>query len=78
MEGARLRLNTTSDAAGKFTYKEVLATFEYLQTHNKNFLYAVLPVFKENVHCKQLENYLKKNKVSRMVQMTTKLRWLNR
>lgn len=78
MEGARLRLNTTSDAAKKFTYKEVLAMFEFLQSNNKNFLYAVLPVFKENVHYKQLENYMRKNKVSRMVQMTTKLRWINR
>ena len=78
MEGARLRLNTTSDAAKKFTYKEVLAMFEFLQSNNKNFLYAALPVFKENVHYKQLDNYLKKNKVSRMVQMTTKLRWMNR
>ena len=78
LEGNRLRLVSTSANAKKFTYREVLETFEYLKTKNKNFLYVVMPVFKENVNCKNLESYIKENKISRMVQMTTKLRWLNR
>ena len=78
LENNRLRLVNTSDAAKKFTYTEVLKMFEHLQTHNKNFLYAVLPAFKDNVHYKNLEAYVKEKNVSRMVQMTTKLKWINR
>lgn len=78
MEGNRLRSVSTSAKAMKFSYLEVLDVFEQLQSHNKNFLYTVLPVFKDNVHCRDLEEYVKKNNVSRMVALTTKLKWLNR
>ena len=78
LKGNRIRLVNTSEAARKFTYTEVLEMYEHLQTHNKNFLYAVLPVFKDNVHYKNLEAYIKEKNVSRMVQMTTKLKWINR
>lgn len=78
MEGNRLRSVSTSAKAMKFSYLEVLNVFEQLQSHNKNFLYAVLPVFKDNVHCRDLEEYLRKNNVSRMVALTTKIKWLNR
>ena len=78
LEGNRIRLVNTSDAARKFTYTEVFEMFEHLQTRNKNFKYAVLPVFKDNVHCRNLEEYIREKKVSRMIQMTAKLKWLNR
>jgi hypothetical protein len=78
MEGNRLRSVSTSEKATRFTYFDVLEVFEQLQSSNKNFLYAVLPVFKDNVHCRYLEEYVKKNNISRMVALTTKLKWLNR
>lgn len=78
IEGNRLRLVTTSDSACRYTYKDAVETFEHLKSHNKGFLYAVLPVFRDNVNCKDIEKYIRDNKISRMLQMTTKLRWLNR
>lgn len=78
MDGNRIRLVTTSEFASRFTYEEVLKEFDYLQTHNKNFLYAVLPVFKDNVNAKDIGSYMRDNKISRMVAMDLKLRFLNR
>ena len=78
LEGNRLRLVGTSDAAHKFTYEEVLAMHEHLVANNKNFLYAVLPQFKHNVHYKKIEDYMREMNVSRMVQLDMKLKWINR
>lgn len=77
-EGKRLRLVTTSNAATKFNYESAVQMWEYLKTRNKNFLYAVLPVFKDNVNCKNIEQYMRENKVSRMVVMDLQLKHLNR
>lgn len=78
LDGNRLRLVRTSDAAKKFTYSDVLAMFEHLKSHNKNFLYAVLPAFKDNVHCNDIERYIGDMRVSRLVQMDIKLKSLNK
>lgn len=78
LDGNRVRMVGTSVAATKFTYEEVLERFAYLQQHNKNFLYAVMPVFKDNVSARNIENYMKENKVSRMVVMDLQLKHLNR
>ncbi len=78
VEGNRLRLVNTSDAAQKFAYEAVLTMYEHLVTHNKNFMYAVLPVFKDNVHCRNIENYMREKKISRMVVMDLQLKFLNR
>lgn len=77
-EGSRLRLVMTSQAAAKFVYEEALRMWEYLRTHNKNFLYAVMPVFKDNVSAKNIEQYMRDHKVSRMVVMDVQLKFLNR
>lgn len=77
LDGNRLRLVATSFAAAKFTYEDVLTKFTYLQTHNKNFLYAVLPVFKDNVNCRNIESYMRENNISRMVAMDLQLKHLN-
>lgn len=76
-EGKRLRLVTTSDAAAKFDYETMMKMYEYLITTNKNFCYAVLPVFKDNVSARNIESYMKENKVSRMVVMDLQLKHLN-
>lgn len=78
LDGNRVRMVGTSGAATKFTYEEVLERFAYLQQHNKNFLYAVMPVFKDNVSARNIESYMKENKVSRMVVMDLQLKHLNR
>jgi len=77
LDGNRVRMVGTSGAAAKFTYEEVLERFAYLQQHNKNFLYAVMPVFKDNVSARNIESYMKENKVSRMVVMDLQLKHLN-
>ena len=77
-EGKRLRLVTTSNAAAKFSYESAIQMWEYLKQTNKNFLYAVMPVFKDNVSAKNIESYMKENKVSRMVVMDLQLKHLNR
>ena len=77
-EGKRLRLVTTSDAAAKFDYETVMKMYEYLRTENKNFLYAVLPEFKDNVNCKNIEAYMREKKVSRMIVLGVQLKFLNR
>lgn len=74
IEGGRLRLVKASDNATRFTYEQVWTTFDYLRENNRNFLYAVLPVFKENVNYKHIDDYVREKKVSRMVQMTMKLK----
>ena len=76
-EGKRLRLVTTSNAAAKFDYEAVMRKFEKLKTTNKNFCYAVLPAFKHNVSARNIENYMKENKVSRMIAMDLQLKHLN-
>lgn len=77
-DGKRLRLVATSNAARKFSYEFALCMFDYLRTNNKNFLYAVLPVFKDNVNSKDIERYMQENKISRMIAMDLKLKFLNR
>ncbi len=77
IEGNRLRLVTTSYAAKKFTYQDVQNAFEYLRTHNKNFWYAILPQFKDNVHCRDIEYYFERNKLSRSVVVSIKVGKLN-
>ena len=72
-EGRRLRLVNTSFAASKLTYRESLQLFERLRIHNKNFSYAVIPDFDDNVNCKDLDEYTKDHKVNRMVQLELKL-----
>ena len=78
MDGTRLRLVTTSDAATKFDYESVLRMYEYLKQHNKNYLYAVVPEFKNNVRCSDIERYMRDNKISRMIVMDLQLKFLNR
>ena len=77
-EGSRLRLVMTSQAAAKFDYETALKMWEYLKMQNKNFLYAVLPVFKDNVSAKNIEQYMREHKVSRMIVMDLQLKFLNR
>lgn len=77
-EGRRLRLVLTSEAAAKFDYETVLNMYEYLRIHNKNFAYAVLPVFKDNVRSSDIEAYMQTKKVSRMIVMDLQLKFLNR
>lgn len=77
-EGKRLRLVTTSVAAAKFDYETVMKMYEYLRTENKYFLYAVLPEFKDNVNCKNIEAYMREKKISRMIVMDVQLKHLNR
>lgn len=78
LDGNRVRMVGTSGAAAKFTYEEVLERFAYLQQHNKNYLYAALPVFKDNVSARNIESYMKENRISRMIIMDIQLRHLNR
>ena len=78
MDGNRLRLVETSFSASKFTYEIGLQMCEYLKQHNKNFLYAVLPDFKDNVSAKNIEQYMREHKVSRMIVMDLQLKFLNR
>lgn len=78
LDGNRIRLVSTSESAEKFDYDTSVKTWEYLRTHNKNFLYAVLPVFKDNVNCKDIERYMKEKNVSRTVCMDLQLKYLNR
>lgn len=78
IEGNRIRRVYTSDAATKFTYENVLSVFEYLKSHNKNFLYAILPKFKDNVYAKDIESYMKEKNVSRAVNVSLRLKYLNR
>ena len=78
LDGNRLRLVSTSEAATKFNYENAIGMWEFLKTHNKNFLYAVLPAFKDNVNCKDIENYMRDKNVSRMIVMDMQLKFLNR
>ena len=78
MDGNRLRLVETSFAASKFSYEISLQMFEYLVQHNKNFLFALMPVFKDNVSGKNIEQYMRENRISRMVVMDLQLKFLNR
>lgn len=78
IEGNRLRLVTTSDAAARFTFSGMQKTYAHLKQNNKNFMYAALPVFVDNVKSKDIESYMKEQKVSRMVVMDLQLKHLNR
>lgn len=78
MDGNRVRLVETSFAASKFTYEISLQMWEYLVQHNKNFLFALMPVFKDNVSAKNIEQYMRDHKVSRMIVMDLQLKFLNR
>lgn len=77
-EGNRLRLVTTSNAAAKFDYETVMKMYEHLRTTNKNFCYAVLPNFKDNVNSRNIESYMKEKRISRMLIMDLQLKFLNR
>lgn len=78
LDGKRLRLVSTSVAATKFNYENAIGMWEFLKTYNKNFLYAVLPEFKDNVNSKDIEDYMRSKKVSRMIVMDFQLKHLNR
>lgn len=77
-EGKRLRLVTTSNAATRLDYEAVMKMFEHLRTTNKNFCYAVLPIFKDNVNSRNIESYMKEKRISRMLIMDLQLKFLNR
>lgn len=77
-EGKRLRLVTTSNAATRLDYEAVMKMFEHLRTTNKNFCYAVLPNFKDNVNSRNIESYMKEKRISRMLIMDLQLKFLNR
>ena len=78
LDDNRVRTVATSNAATKFTYETALQMWEYLRTHNKNYLYAILPEFKDNINARNIEAYMKSNRVSRMVVMDLQLKFLNR
>lgn len=78
LDGNRLRLVGTSKAATLYSYEVVIQIWEHLRQHNKNFLYAVLPAFADNVPARNIETYMKSHNVSRMVVMDLQLRFLNR
>lgn len=77
LEGKRIRLVNTSAYAKLFTYSEAMHTFEYLKVHNKNFLYAVLPRFDDNVSYRDIEWYMKEKQISRLVRVSFKLKQIN-
>lgn len=77
VEGKRLRLVRTSDAAAKFSYSLVLAMFEELRAENKAFNYSVIPYI-PNINCADLEQLEKDGKIPHMLMMTTKLKWMDR
>ena len=72
-EGGRLRLVKTSFSAKKLTFSESIEMYEHLVVHNKNFNYAVIPNFKDNVNCKDLKSYIKEHPINRMVQTELKI-----
>lgn len=76
--GNRLRLVSTSGAATLYNYDMVMYMYEYLIQHNKNFNYAVLPKFNDNVNYKDIERYIREKKVSRMVVVDLQLKYINR
>ena len=78
IEGNRLRLVNTSDSAMRLTFADAQETFDHLVSNNKNFHYAVLPAFKENVFYKDIEKYVYEKKISRKVALTMKLKYLQR
>ncbi len=78
LDGNRLRLVSTSFAAQKFPYEQSLIMWEYLKLHNKNFLYAIMPVFKDNVNAKDIDRYMQEKHISRMIVMDLQLKHLNR
>ena len=78
LDGNRLRLVSTSGAATKFDYESAIQMWEFLKTHNKNYLYAVLPAFRDNVNSKDIESYMRDKKVSRTIVMDLQLKHLNR
>jgi len=59
-----------SDKAGRFSLPQALAQYEYLKAEHKEYLYAILPYFEDNVHSMDIEQYIKSGKVSRMVAMS--------
>lgn len=77
LEGKRIRLVNTSAYAKFFTYSEAMHTYEYLKVHNKNFLYAVLPRFDDNVSYRDIEWYMKEKQISRAVRVSFKLKQIN-
>lgn len=77
IEGKRLRLVRTSDAAAKFSYSIVLAMFEQLRAENKAFNYSVIPYI-PNVNCADIDKLDKEGKIPHAIMMTTKLKWMER
>lgn len=78
IEGNRLRLVNTSNSAKRFSLQEANDMFEHLVTHNKNFLYAVLPVFKDKVKYSEIGDYVRKNNISRAVCTTLVVKKINK
>ena len=73
-EGNRLRLVETSYAACHMDYESVMQTYESLHMTNRNFCYAVMPEFKDNVRARDLESYLMTHKVKRELVMSMKMK----
>lgn len=78
LDGNCMCLVSTSEEATKFNYEIAIQMWEFLKTQNKDFLYAVLPAFKDNVNCRDIENYMRDKNVSRMIVMYLQLKFLNR
>lgn len=74
----RVRTCRTSRTAMRFSYECALKWFDRLRLHHKMFLYAVLPVFKDNVHCKNIAEYMESKNVSREIVMSFRINDINK
>ena len=78
LEGNRLRTVKTSSAAMIMEYDKAMMMYIYLSQNNRSFNYAVLPKFRDNVRCSDIEAYMRNNKISRMIAVDVQLTHLNR
>lgn len=78
LEGKRVRMVDTSNAATKFTYNNAINFFTYLHRITKNFSFAVLPAFKDNVAAHNIEDYMREEKITRSIAMALKLKHFNK
>lgn len=65
-----------SDEAAKYLYSEVVKVYDDVKANCKGYAYAVLPAFNDNVNCRNIEGYVKANKIPTSLRMTFRLEGL--
>lgn len=77
-ENGEISLKNYSDEAILMSYDEANACFDTLRQKHKEYRYSILPKFRHNIKYTEMEEYVKREKVSRVISVAFRMRNVNK